>query len=248
MNHVSFLFFQIRIFGNYSENKLDDLIKLVYNIDNVTSIEIILNNSFLISDQFLRLLMNTYDKLVVIKVYNSTLNEKNCFDDIGYRYIEYNTNKVLNAKSCGVISIDNFVVNKHNYFNSLHNNSCLYNKISIDSSGNVKNCPSMSKHFGNISQISLNEAINIADFNHVWTINKDKISVCKDCEFRHVCSDCRAYIDVPTDEYSKPLKCGYDPYTSTWSEWSVNPLKMKAIVHYDLFDAMVNNITEINNA
>jgi hypothetical protein len=32
--------------------------------------------------------------------------------------------------------------------------------------------------------------------------------------------------------YSKPLECGYNPYTCEWEEWSTNPLKQKAIEHY----------------
>jgi len=44
--------------------------------------------------------------------------------------------------------------------------------------------------------------------------------------------DCRAYIEDPEDINSKSLKCGYNPYTGEWSEWSTNPLKQKAIEHY----------------
>jgi len=33
---------------------------------------------------------------------------------------------------------------------------------------------------------------------------------------------------------SKPLKCGYSPYTNEWEEWSTNPLKQKAIDFYDM--------------
>ena len=65
-------------------------------------------------------------------------------------------------------------------------------------------------------------------------IQKDQIAVCKDCEFRYICTDCRAYKEDPEDDYSKPLKCGYDPYTGVWSEWSTNPLKQKAIQYYGM--------------
>jgi hypothetical protein len=58
--------------------------------------------------------------------------------------------------------------------------------------------------------------------------------VCKDCEFRYICTDCRAYLEDPYNEYSKPLKCGYDPYTGEWSEWSTNPLKQAAIKYYGM--------------
>ena len=77
------------------------------------------------------------------------------------------------------------------------------------------------------------------DFKKYWFINKDQIAVCKDCEFRYICTDCRAYIENPEDMYSKPLKCAYNPYTSEWEEWSTNPLKQKAIEHYGMKEMII---------
>lgn len=41
--------------------------------------------------------------------------------------------------------------------------------------------------------------------------------VCKDCEFRSICSDCRIYTENNGNEYSKPINCTYNPYISKWS-------------------------------
>jgi hypothetical protein len=38
--------------------------------------------------------------------------------------------------------------------------------------------------------------------------------------------------------YSKPLKCGYNPYTCEWEEWSTNPLKQKAIDYYGMREVL----------
>jgi SPASM domain peptide maturase of grasp-with-spasm system len=92
----------------------------------------------------------------------------------------------------------------------------------------------MSNSYGNIVNTNLADVINNSNFTQVWTLNKDKINVCKDCEFRYVCTDCRAYLDSPLDLYSKPLKCGYDPYTCKWEDWSKNPLRQQAIEHYNI--------------
>jgi len=67
-------------------------------------------------------------------------------------------------------------------------------------------------------------------------LSKDQIDICKECEFRYICTDCRAYIEDPENIYSKPLKCGYDPATNQWQEWSENPLKHKTIGFYKLKD------------
>lgn len=52
-------------------------------------------------------------------------------------------------------------------------------------------------------------------------------------------SNCRAYIDNPDDIYCKPLKCGYDPNTGEWSDWSTNPLKQKVIDFYGMREILM---------
>ncbi|MNL67068.1 hypothetical protein D3C87_1916250 [compost metagenome] len=49
-----------------------------------------------------------------------------------------------------------------------------------------------------------------------------------------MCTDCRAYVEDPKDIYSKPLKCGYDPYTNEWEDWVTHPMKQAAIEEYGL--------------
>ncbi len=92
----------------------------------------------------------------------------------------------------------------------------------------------MAQSFGNIRDTTLEKALNHKDFKNYWNITKDQIDTCKDCEFRYVCTDCRAFIENPDDKFSKPLKCGYSPYTNKWQEWSVNPLKQRAMKFYGL--------------
>lgn len=138
--------------------------------------------------------------------------------------------------NCGNIFPQYFVTNVRHFTESQHHNTCLNRKISIDVDGNIKNCPSMSKSYGNIRDTKLIDVVNNPEFQKVWHIKKDEITKCKDCEFRHVCTDCRAYLENPDDQYSAPLKCGYNPYTCEWEEWSTNPLKQKAIEFYGMQD------------
>lgn len=117
---------------------------------------------------------------------------------------------------CGVVSEAHFVSNLKVFTEAKHRNSCLSNKIAIDKNGDIKNCPSLQKSFGNISDTSLSDVIATAQFQELGQIKKDEISKCKVCEFRYMCQDCRAYITDPTDLYSKPEKCSYDPYQAIW--------------------------------
>ncbi|WP_445458261.1 grasp-with-spasm system SPASM domain peptide maturase [Flavobacterium sp. HNIBRBA15423] len=149
--------------------------------------------------------------------------------------ITYTTKKIDDFNFCGAIS-GYFVANINSYLESVNHNSCLNKKLSIDKEGNIKNCPAIPQSFGNIKDISLEDALQKKDFSKFWNITKDQIEVCKDCEFRHICTDCRAYVEEPENHYSKPLKCGYNPYTNQWEEWSTNPLKQKAIKYYDMQD------------
>jgi len=148
--------------------------------------------------------------------------------------VHYTSKSVDSFKYCGAVNQEYFFPNSDKVFESMDHNSCLYKKISIDQIGDIKNCPSMNESFGDVAKTSLAVALKLDGFKKYWNLSKDKVDVCKDCEFRHVCTDCRAYLDNPSDKYSKPLKCGYDPYTNIWQEWSTDKLKKEAIQYYGL--------------
>lgn len=133
-------------------------------------------------------------------------------------YFLYTEEKVHNNSHCGRILPKSFRINLKTFTESQKHNTCLNRKISIDAEGNIKNCPSMTKSYGNIRDTTLREAIEKQGFKDVWYIHKDQIEVCKDCEFRYICTDCRAYIQDPNNIYSKPAKCSYNPYTATWGD------------------------------
>lgn len=149
--------------------------------------------------------------------------------------IIFGTSK-FNNRLCGQVSKHYFSFNRYHIELAKHKNSCLFKKIYISKEGNIKNCPSMSENFGNIKDTTLAETFEKPDIKKYWNIKKDKIHVCKDCEYRYICTDCRAYVEAPKDILSKPLKCGYNPYSGEWSEWSTNPLKQKAIDFYEMRD------------
>lgn len=143
----------------------------------------------------------------------------------------------LKISSCGKVDLKYFNTNISKVSEAIHHNSCLHKKIGIDLHGNIRNCPLMPESFGNINDTSLEEALSKPGFRKYWNITKDQINICKDCEFRYICTDCRAYTernhkDSEGLDISKPLKCGYDPYTGKWEAWSKNPLKKEVISFY----------------
>lgn len=59
------------------------------------------------------------------------------------------------------------------------------------------------------SDIRLNE--------NILQLNKDKIEICKDCEFRYTCFDCRPNT-LNGEFFEKPWYCTYNPYTGKWAD------------------------------
>ncbi|EFK36764.1 Predicted metal-binding protein [Chryseobacterium gleum] len=138
----------------------------------------------------------------------------------------------LKISACGKVELKYFNTNIPKVIEAVNHNSCLYKKMGIDKNGNLKNCPLMNESFGNINSQSLEETLNQSGFKKYWNLTKDYIETCKDCEFRYVCTDCRAYTENAEKNkeglnISKPLKCGYNPYTAAWEDWSKNPLKQE---------------------
>jgi len=177
-------------------------------------------------------LHHNFPRLKRIVIFSSPTS--NFYDEFEFEFV-FTTEKI-GYKSCGVVNDSYFVSGINTFSEALNHNSCLHKKISIDKNGNIKNCPSMTQSFGNITEKTLEKALEHPNFKKYWNITKDKIEICKDCEFRYICTDCRAYTEQTHLEkdldLSKPLKCGYDPYTNKWTEWSTNPLKQKAIKNH----------------
>lgn len=233
LNELKCRSIEIRFFDIIKISLLNDLLTYIEEGKFIiSSIGIVVSKSQQISINSIKKLIYNYPRISYCIIYNCS--EKLYVDPIHNEsgYIYCTKEKIDNNSHCGVISDSNFVLNIKTFTESQKHNTCLNGKISLDINGNIKNCPSIKKNYGNININSLQEAISNADFKELWKINKDSISVCKDCEFRYICTDCRAYLENPIDIYSKPLKCGYSPYTNKWEEWSDNPLKKKSINFY----------------
>jgi SPASM domain peptide maturase of grasp-with-spasm system len=120
--------------------------------------------------------------------------------------------------SCGEVSSGYFSPCLQHFTEALQFNTCLNRKISVAADGEIRHCPSMKDSLGNIRHTSLASAVNDPRLVQMSRITKDQVEVCCDCEFRYVCTDCRAYTRESGNPYSKPAKCSYDPYTATWKE------------------------------
>jgi SPASM domain peptide maturase of grasp-with-spasm system len=130
--------------------------------------------------------------------------------------VRYVTREIVGPSTCGFVHPAYFAVNLRTFTEARSFNTCLNRKIAIDGRGQACNCPAMGRTFGSATEVDLRQVVEDAAFREVWSVRKDDIEVCRDCEFRYVCTDCRAHVTDPSNPRSKPARCGYDPYTATW--------------------------------
>jgi SPASM domain peptide maturase of grasp-with-spasm system len=184
---------------------------------SIVSIEIFLPYNHEDTTENYRFLLRRFPRITRFVIHSA--NENRYFNDpqhfLDLIALNYTTQKITDETHCGVVHPGYFSTAIDHFTEAQQHNTCLNRKISIDKKGQICNCPSMTQKFGNVKEITLDEAINQPDFKKNWTINKDQIETCKACEFRYICSDCRAYTK-DNQPLEKPAKCGYDPYSGEW--------------------------------
>ncbi|UCD44461.1 MAG: radical SAM protein [Candidatus Bathyarchaeota archaeon] len=112
-----------------------------------------------------------------------------------------------------------FVVNKQVYEKNLFWNSCWMGKVTVTSAGDVLPCNfGREQVVGNVHDERLKDLINNEKMKYFWELTMDKIEVCKDCEYRYICPDCRPWAFGFTGKLTaKSPRCTYDPYTGEWA-------------------------------
>ncbi|NOQ71052.1 MAG: grasp-with-spasm system SPASM domain peptide maturase [Crocinitomix sp.] len=166
-------------------------------------------------DDLKELLRKDYCRILDINIHSAPMVDAET-EKVGNKNFTYSSTVINDCSSCGVISPYYFEKNYYTYTIGQNNNTCLYKKVSVDVTGEIKNCPSLKESLGNINSMTLADAILDPKLKRYWNITKDQISTCKTCEFRLVCTDCRAYTEDDKDIYAKPKKCNYDPEKAAW--------------------------------
>ncbi|MDY0143800.1 MAG: grasp-with-spasm system SPASM domain peptide maturase [Bacteroidales bacterium] len=205
---------QIKWYSKVKISEINACLKKV-ELNSLRSIDIVFPDFVELQLQDIRLLLESYDKISRIFITQIRESSEIQISD-SIEKVVLVRNVVNSSDCCGNILSQSFNINLTSFTESQNHNTCLNRKICIDSDGYIKNCPSMKHHYGHISDTTLAEAIEKPGFKDCWFIKKDDIDVCQDCEFRHICTDCRAFIKDPNNIYSQPAKCGYNPYIAKW--------------------------------
>lgn len=112
-----------------------------------------------------------------------------------------------------------FPVEVNQFFNNLEYHPCIGNVVTISNNGDVLICPTMrDKKFGNITNTPLYKIFNtkMEKINKLWKLNLDKIDICKGCEFRYTCTDCRSLEKNLTGQLNGKILCNYNPQKGRW--------------------------------
>ena len=229
---------QLRCYDILGYEQLSEFLE--YVVDHtlqLRSLELLVKYSEEFDEKSCELLLEK-NLLVSLLVLHSSPFTRRCKSATQVQFV-YVKQIIDSALHCGQIFPDQFSMSINHLTESILHNSCLNRKVGIDRFGEIKNCPSMTNGYGRIGEIKIADVINEKKFNSIWNVSKVQVSICKDCEFRMVCTDCRAFVEVPSDPLSKPLKCGYDPYTGNWENWSHSPWKMAIMEKYGIKSANI---------
>ncbi|MDR2906869.1 MAG: grasp-with-spasm system SPASM domain peptide maturase [Bacteroidales bacterium] len=112
----------------------------------------------------------------------------------------------------------NFIVNIDFFTEAQKHNPFFNRKLYIDKGGFVKNALEHQSSFGHVLYDDIDKIIKSKKFQKYWTVSKDKIQVCKDCEFRYMCMDSRIPQKVANNQWLVLGECTYNPYIAKWKD------------------------------
>lgn len=211
VNNLGCFAIELRIIGAVTLN----LIESIFNVLKrhvFESVHLIIPYTNEIDDLNLKLFLSKYPNLYTIYVYQANRN-RSLFNKDHNKALIFVKDSYKDLQ-CGHISFDKFRINTAFYFESKKFNSCLYQKVAIDRNGNIKNCLFSDKVYGNVELNSIKSIITTKEFQELWNVTKDSVSVCKECEFRYVCPDCR-FFTIDGEPLAKPKYCKYNPLIET---------------------------------
>jgi len=166
-----------------------------------------------------------FDKKLRKKINSIHKNEFKIFETIFYNApktrktksrVYYYTADLNCVLSRTVKDIADFHINRDLFILSNIGNPHYYRSAYIDNRGDLKNSKCSTLTYGNIFENNLADLIKDKQFRKVWYITKDKIEVCKDCQYRYICNDTRIPEYGSKGQYTHTSKCVYNPYEDKW--------------------------------
>lgn len=206
---------QVRFFRPAPVDELDAVLGLMAH-GRLRSVELLIPHDPAWEERTLEDLCVRHQRVMAVTVHSAPETKVDRISGLE-TVIFHRADRVDSHAHCGVVGPEWFMPSLEAFTESRSFNSCLNRKLSVDAAGEIRNCPSLPRSFGNAAATPLRAAVDDPAFRELWGITKDQVETCRDCEFRFVCTDCRAFVRDPGDRLSKPAKCSYDPYTARWN-------------------------------
>ena len=183
---------------NVSIRSIIEILELLYS-KQLPYCEVVLDSSYKRNETVIKLIK---EGLIKIKYYDyETESNTN-----SYYY------KTISSLCCNIIMFTESQAH-HTYFNR---------KLYIGAKGEIKNAPECEETFGNINDIKdveeLKQIIATPEFQKYWFVHKELCTVCKDCEFRHMCVDNRLPYKRKDSSWYHKTECNYNPYICKWKD------------------------------
>lgn len=203
---------QLRFYDELSLTSVGEILSKL-EFSSIKSVEILMKYYCELSLNSLLELTANFKRVSRIIVYSAP-SDKHILSRTGIGNIQFVKQKIPDESHCGFISPSYFSIDLKLFSESIHYNTCLNKKLSIHKDGSIRNCPAMKSEFGAANNSRFHEVIQDRKFKKLWNIKKSQLDVCKTCEFRNICTDCRAFVGNPAKD--KPLRCTYNPITMKW--------------------------------
>ncbi len=111
-------------------------------------------------------------------------------------------------------------LNQEVYMDALRWNVYYNRKIFIDEKGRIGPGVNRSSIYSTPKALAtaLSEHLNTMGKPALWSVKKDDVTVCKDCELKYMCVDPRVPDQRGNGTYFYKEECAYNPYISKWQD------------------------------
>ena len=137
------------------------------------------------------------------------------------RFKQMGFDVIFSHRRISEITETKLVSDAFSFFYNKEFNPCWGNTVAFDTDGSIKPCLWSDEVVGNAHGNDIKTLIGAGKFNKFWELKKDNIEVCKKCEYRYGCYDCRVSIlNQGRSLTDKTNGCSYNPDSGRWEEYS----------------------------
>ena len=120
----------------------------------------------------------------------------------------------------GQMTAANFWTDRHSFYFNMKYNNCWAGKLAVTATGAIIPCIfARDQVVGNCLSKEFKAIVRNKHLQGLWRLTKDYVAVCRSCEYRYACHDCRPLaFGQGGDLYAKSPRCLYDPLRGEWKK------------------------------